>query len=71
MAPPPLVGAVGPLAFGCPLELEDGPHGFGMLSPSPVRPCPRLGRVRTTLNIKHAQVMFTLQQHISMAGQCA
>ena len=68
MAAPPLVGAVGPLAFGCPLELEDDRHGSGMLVASPVQPRPRLGRVRSFQNLKHAQSMFILQQQISMSG---
>ena len=67
MAAPPLVGAVGPLAFGRPLELEDDRHGFGKRSASPVRPWPPLGRVVRSQNVKHAQVMNCLHQQISMA----
>ena len=48
MAAPPLVGAVGPLAFGRPLELEDDPYRSGKPAASPVQPCPRLGRLMTS-----------------------
>ena len=71
MAAPPLVGAVGPLAFGCPLELEDDRHSSGTLVASPVQRCAPLRRVVRSQNLKHAQVMIILQQQISMAGQCA